>query len=152
MNRRQRRPLEALTDGLEQIRQEGQGVWQMSIYGPEAAPDLVHAALCGDGYASDVVRALAHMVRNIITAPASLPMLCLTCDNILTAVAMPVAWVLVHARRDDPQQAVGNAICAECYAHHPSAEALGPVVTDVYRRKMIADLRVLPPISEAGHG
>ena len=69
MNRRQRRPLEALTDGLEQIRQEGQGVWQMSIYGPEAAPDLVHAALCGDGYASAVVRALAATPWSATSSP-----------------------------------------------------------------------------------
>ena len=158
MNRRQRRAQgkaaqrKALVDGLEQIRQEGQGVWQMAIYGPEAVPGLVNNALCGDGYARNVVRTLAHMAREIITAPAALPMLCLCCDNALTAEAMPAAWVLLHARRDDPEQAVGNGICAECYARHPSAEALGPIVTDVYRRQIISDLRVLPPVSESGHG
>ena len=76
-------------------------------------------------------------------------MLCLTCDNTLTATAMPVAYVLLHAMRDDPRCAVCNGICADCYDRHPG-KLLQVAVTDAYRRQMISDLRVLPTLSPPG--
>ena len=55
------------------------------------------------------------------------PMMCLTCDSEFTREAMPEAWVLMHAHRNEPEKALGNGICAACHARYPGA-ALLPVV------------------------
>jgi hypothetical protein len=133
--------------GLKGMHAEGQGIWNLMIYNPADVAGVMRAAAVGDAYARGVVRSLEHMIQGVLTAQP--PMMCLTCDSEFTREAMPEAWVLMHAHRNEPEKALGNGICAACHARYPGA-ALLPVVTDVYRKELINDLRVLPPMSEAG--
>ncbi len=142
-----------LTEWVEQIHLEGQGVWQISIYSLEGVAEVLGQALAGDPHAMNIILTLERMLRDIRKAARTrLPKLCLTCDNTFSSKkTMPAAWVLMHAMRDDPKMAVGNGICLECWRRYPNPVVLMPVVTEVYRQKMIPDLRVLPPAAGQGH-
>jgi hypothetical protein len=144
--------LEALSAELREVEQEGQGVWDMVIHTLDAIPALLVDAKKGDHYASRTVHALADMASAIaVEARAGDPVLCLLCDTTFhPRREMPSAFVLVHAHHDDPTKCICNCICTRCCVRYPSAKALGPVVTDVYNRKLIPGLRVLPPISGGG--
>jgi hypothetical protein len=150
--RKQAQSISELQAGMERIQAEGQGVWQLSIYGPEAVLALLHNSFVGDADATRTMTAIARLIAGIHeVASTPKPMLCLLCDTKFGRRSMPLAWVLLHARRDDPSQAVGNGICAACYKKYPSAEALSPPVIALYKAKMITDLRLLPPIGPPGH-
>ena len=68
-----RRKPNALKDHIRQIHTEGQGVWQMSIFGPETIPGLVLQALAGAPYTRRVVEALAKAVRRSRSLPRRSP-------------------------------------------------------------------------------
>lgn len=144
---KRRRDRRELQKGLQEIHAEGQGVWQMTCYTKENAAVMAILAMDGDPYASALLRVLESMVQYIWAA--SPPALCLTCDNILTRAAMPAAFLVVHARRDDPRSSVCNGICDECFDRYPG-DALMLAATNVYREKVISGLRVLPPLSAPG--
>ena len=138
-----------LRQGLEVMRVEGQGIWQTSIYNRAGVADLMTGALAGDRRAKDIAGVVARMIRHVETACP--PMLCLTCDNEVTATSMPAAFVVMHADRDDPTQAACNVICEACHARNPSPMALAPSVTDAIRVRIIPDLRVIQPVNDEGH-
>lgn len=144
---RRARDRDDLKARMDAIQAEGQGVWQLSIWGPENMLGVTAAAMSGDPEATAVLRAIAHSLRAIEEAPADRPWLCLTCDHAFTAHNTPLAFVLLHACRADAKAAVSNGLCDDCYCRPGS---LMERVTDVYRRNMIPGLRVLPPISQPG--
>ena len=144
---KRRRDRRAFVKGVRTVEAEGQGVWQMSIYAPDDVAGLLVDTLAGDERAAKTMAMLHGMMGETISANP--PRICLTCDNEFTAEAMPHAWVLVHAIGGAAKKSLGNGICAGCHARYPG-EALVPVATEVYRQNMIPDLRILPPMSEAG--
>jgi hypothetical protein len=145
---KRRKERRAINKTLAGMHAEGQGVWDLMIYDPPDVATVMEAARAGDSYARRTVLMLDSVMRRV--RAANPPDLCLTCDHEFTAKAMPRAWVLTHAHRDEPRNAMSSGICAACHARYPGA-ALLPVVTDVYRRNLISDLRVLSPTSEPGH-
>jgi hypothetical protein len=148
---KRQRTLKALRKGMEEIRAEGQGVWQLGIYSMEGAFEIAAAALEGNDDAGRILLTLERLLLSVQEAATTTdPALCLLCDNVFRDGRLPAAWVLLQAHRADPTHAVGNGICMDCWSKYPSVKELAPVVTDVYRHRVMPDLRVLPSISEPG--
>ena len=145
---KRRRERREINKGLAGMHAEGHGVWDHMIYDPPDAATVREATRSRDSYDRNIVLMLDRMIQDALSASPST--LCLTCDHEFTANAMPRAWVLTHAHRDAPENAMGGGICAACHARWPGSEILS-VVTEVYRKHLADDLRVLPPMSEAGH-
>jgi hypothetical protein len=129
---------------ITQVQAEGQGVFQLEMVRHHDVPGLFLAAAAGDVRAIQICDLVGQFLRRI-AAPGA-PILCLLCDNELSPVALPSAILIMSARRDDPSMAIVNGLCAEC-AGKPDLEA---AVLAKYRDSLIPDLRVLPPIGEAG--
>jgi hypothetical protein len=148
---KRKRSIQALQDRLEDIHAEGQGVWQISIYGLDAVVEVMAAALAGSKTATGIALALEHLSQGVIRSGRTAePVMCLLCDSAFKQERMPAAWILVHARRDDPTHAAGHGVCSNCLHRYPDMNALGIAITDYYRANAISDLRLLPPISEPG--
>jgi hypothetical protein len=137
-----------LQKNLQAIEAEGQGIWQMAIYGPDNLLQLFTDALGADNYASATVFAIEQMITQILTTGPK--PLCLTCENQFSKSLMPIAWVIVHAKRDDPDKAIGNGVCADCWSRYRSSQLLLPIALDLYRRGALPTLRRLPPLSPPG--
>jgi hypothetical protein len=150
MNMRRNDPLSRLQRGLEDLHSEGQGVWQLAILSPDAAPAFLTAALAGDPSAATTLRAAQGFIQQILRhRSASRAPLCLLCDNALWRKAPPAAIGVITAYRDDPHTAIGHGICADC-TRMRSSEQLQHDVLAKLRTDMITDLRVIQPPSEPG--
>jgi hypothetical protein len=128
-----------------QLQAEGQGVFRIDLVKQLDVPGLFLAARDGDLRAMRTVDLITQFLKMIKAArPAAL---CLLCDNEVSLAALPWVIAIMTAQRDDPSTAILNGICVEC-ADKPDLDA---AVLAKYRASLIPDLRVLPPISEAGH-
>jgi hypothetical protein len=128
----------------KRIQAEGQGVFRLDLVRQCDIPGLFLAAASGDIQAMRTADLIAQYLKMIATAcPTAL---CLLCDNELSPAALPRAIVIMTALRDDPTMAITNGLCVEC-ADKSEIEA---AVLAKYRESLIPDLRVLPPIGEAG--
>jgi hypothetical protein len=143
-----------LQQGTEDIRAEGQGVWQLAIW---LDPDPValrarslHGPYEGRMDARRALQALEGVARFIAEAPVDEPVLCGICDNGLHTPDDIAAVTLLHAYRPEgsgaPTQAMVGGVCRTCRGTL-SAMELGKAVTEAHRQRLIRDLRVLPPLS-----
>ncbi len=150
---KRRRGIQAMRDGFKEMHAEGQGIWDIKIYGPLGMMQIASAALAGDDDAGRVILLLERLTLDIVEAGRTRkPLMCLLCENTFGQPStMPMAWVVLHAHVDNARQGFGNGICWDCWERYPSADALAPVVLDYYRSKVISDLRVLPQPIEPGH-
>jgi hypothetical protein len=139
-----------LKEGLEEIRLEGQGVWQIAIYSVEGMLESLIRGMTGDAKAQHLAIVIGQFIQAIDAADP--PAMCLLCDHEFSRDAGPLALVILHAYRDDPRNVLGHGICGACWAKKPSAFALSSLVTDYYRKNVINDLREVPQPSEPGHG
>jgi hypothetical protein len=139
-----------LKAGLEEIRLEGQGVWQIAIYSIEGMLESIMRGLAGDAEAQRLAIVIGQFILAIDRADP--PAMCLLCDHEFSRDAPPLALVILHAYLDNPRHALGHGICDACWAKNPSASALSSLVTDYYRKNVISDLREVPQPSEPGHG
>jgi hypothetical protein len=137
---------ELLEEATRRICEEGQGVYQLSLVSALGAAPLFAQAISGDSQAAYHLLIVARLLEQIRTAPPRSKLMCLLCDNEFSAAALPLAFVIMHARRDDPGMVMGNGICCRCC----DASDLQARILDKYREGLISDLRVLPPIGEAG--
>jgi len=138
MGQAKRRRLAKETAAIET---EAAGVYAVMIVTPQIALEMGAAALEGNLEAETYMLAIAHCLREI---PKRRPrLLCLTCDKEFSAQALPAAFALFHAYRDDAKTALGNGLCDAC-ATKPDLEGR---VLAAYKEKLLGDLRVLPRFS-----
>jgi len=143
----------SLQSGLEAIHAEGAGVYEHQMFNLAGVVELVEAAAAGNERARAYCSVLQHTLR-VITASATPDrndcMLCLLCDTVFWRGCRPEAFVVLHAHRDVPKQAVVQCICRRCYIAHGSLPNLKGAVVKKLRSDVIGDLREIPPPSAPG--
>lgn len=147
--RRSKRRLSAVMDA---IHSEGQGVYRIGIFSPEGIFKLTERALDGDAYSAGVLVSLSKMAEDLrAMAKTATPLGCLLCGGGFSD-EMPGAWVLLHAEGVLARRAVGNGVCFGCLGKYADGDALMGAVADFYRSNLMADLRMIQPVSGVGHG
>jgi hypothetical protein len=111
----------SLNATIEAIQDEAVGVFGIDIVRPGDFAHLMSTALEGNLHAMRVARAVASTVAEIGEAPPDKPRLCASCTNALSDIAFSV--VLVTPEREDPTNALGMGICAECATTIPDINA-----------------------------
>jgi hypothetical protein len=133
-----------LKRAFQTVQDEGQGVWQFALFGPQDIPELIAASMAGDAVADRWLLMLGRALREIPRAKPSV--LCLLCEHEFSRTKVPMAFVALTASIDDPGVAIVNGLCLRCYM----AANLADRVTGYYRDKLIPGLRRLPPFSAPG--
>lgn len=95
-----------LTKALQQMNEEGQGVWRLLIITRADVPSLIAAAGLGNELACRLYTGLSAAVEQMPQQRG----LCLLCDYEFSPDKMPDAFVLLSAMRDDTQQCLANAL------------------------------------------
>jgi hypothetical protein len=133
----------AAADTMRRLNAEGRGVYKVAIVFPHEGPDLLAAALAGDGVALAEFTLIMQGIDLVKTARP--PLLCLLCDHEFSG-HLPAAFVVMTGHVDDPTAGLVNGLCRKCAA---GGDLTGRVAGK-YRTEMIPDLRVLPEFSEPG--
>jgi hypothetical protein len=141
-----------LERGIQQVFDAGQGCLTLTVIGDKVAPVLVAEVLAGDVFAKAVLNAADKLLRKIQRRSRGNALSCLLCSNGTlwrgeppgaVGVLTPFGVVPVHL-------AVGLAYCEHCATEHGEA-ALGSATVRLFRNTVMPDLRVIPPMAEAGH-
>ena len=100
-------------DAIDRIHAESQGFLRLWFVKPEDGMHLTVASLCGDPWATGLLRATAQCAMRVMRAPRRKPSLCLCCpravrrlDGVMFCVAVPEV--------EHPEQALGAAVCPRC--------------------------------------
>ncbi len=136
MNRTERRKrLAELGRFARKMHAEGQGVWNLELYGPDERVPLLMAAMMGDAKAEGIVRQVAKL------ATADPPCLCLLCPATFGRLNMPHTLVVFGAAVETQTGCLMNGICEHCAEAAGTADALGERALTYYREHLITDAR-----------
>jgi hypothetical protein len=130
----------------------GGGYMTLTIVNTTSAALLVAEVMNGCAHARAVLHAADRLLRKIERHPRVRALPCLLCDdNVMWRSEPPGAIGVLAAFGATPVRvAVSMAICLSC-AMDRSDRELGLAAVAKLRDGMLPDLRVLPPMTAAGH-
>jgi hypothetical protein len=141
-----------LTAGLKLVQAEGQGVWALSVIYPEDTPERMSAALmAGNREAAEELRLVLDTITKVrrVRSRRDGP-LCALCDTAFWRGHLPHAIAILRANGVPGSHAVASGICIDCRRKHMDHRGLLSALVNLYRRTLILDLRVLPPMAPPG--
>lgn len=111
----------ALAGDLAQLQAEAAGVMKIVIMRRQDIAAIYGAARLGDGHAHGLLQVVDAAIRDVETAPAARPVLCVSCPRQLKRTRYCFAVVL--ADRTDPTKALTFGICERCGPGLPAIKA-----------------------------
>ena len=137
---------------MRRVFESGQGAMTLTLVTSTSAAALVAAVMKGDPAAAAVLQGADRLLRQIHRRSRARALPCWLCDSgSLWRGEPPAAVGLLTPFGVEPLRvAVGMAVCASCTADR-SERGLAMAAVGKLRDGMLPDLRVLPPMPQAGH-
>jgi hypothetical protein len=128
-------------------------IWRIDIVPPDAAADILAAALAGNAEARRLLTACGNVHRRLAraTEPSNASSSCAICDRGFWRAHAPEVVVLVAEYDNDDAAPTTFGICGRCYARHHTTRALMAAALDGSSALLGITLRQLPPIAMTGH-
>jgi hypothetical protein len=128
-------------------------VWHIHIIPPDAAADILAAALAGNAEARRLLPACGKVHRRLarVTEPSNASSSCAICDRGFWRARAPEVIVLVAEYGNDDAAPSTFGICGRCYTRHHSTRPLMAAALDGSSALLGISLRQLPPIAMTGH-
>jgi hypothetical protein len=131
---------------------EGQGVWSLAIV--TDFDRVLRRAAAGDPEAERIMHALPALLECLErhTKPSAAAPACLTCSGAFWREHCPGAVIILSAACDDPVHLLVSGVCRRCWtACGTDANRRAAVLDGLRQHYGLDDLRVLPPMAQAGN-
>jgi hypothetical protein len=138
--------------GLRRVFESSQGAMTLTVLTSTSSATLLAAVMTGDAAAKAVLQAADRLLRQIHRRSQARALECWLCDSgALWRGEPPGAVGLLTPFGIEPARvAVGMAICSSCATDRSERELAHAAVAKL-RGGMLPDLRLLPPMPQAGH-
>jgi len=136
MGEAKRKRLLAFQRGVEKVRQEGQGVWDLSLFDTESIPAIF--STLPRKMADNLAQCVVQMAETVLRAPIGTGPLCLTCEYEFNRSSDPPRGIgLITGYSPVATRAIINLLCEDCYTHADMKQRVFKVI----REKLVTDAR-----------